>query len=47
MKNHNAEELKTLFPRAVEAIIEQHYVDDHVDSFDNWEEGKKIVEQES
>lgn len=37
VKNHNAEKFRTRFPQAVEAIIERHYVDDYVYSFDNCE----------
>lgn len=45
VKNYNAKKFETIHPRAVDAIIHRHYVDDYVDSYDSWEEGKEIAEQ--
>ncbi|XP_036345819.1 uncharacterized protein LOC118755071 [Rhagoletis pomonella] len=43
VKNINAEMYRSEYPRAVEAIINRHYVDDYVDSFDTAEEGSQIT----
>lgn len=45
VKNFHASKYAKKYPRAVEAIIERHYVDDYVDSFETWQQGKKIAEQ--
>lgn len=45
VKNFHASKYSTKYPRAVEAIIERHYVDDYVDSFDSWRRGKQVAEQ--
>lgn len=45
VKNFHANKYILKFPRAVDAITHRHYVDDYVDSFDTWEEGKKVAEQ--
>ena len=43
VKNVNAEEFSEEFIRAVVAIIEKHYVDDYLDSFDTEEETIKVI----
>ncbi|XP_065078978.1 uncharacterized protein LOC135701958 [Ochlerotatus camptorhynchus] len=43
VKNRNAEEYRTEFPEAVEAIINNHYVDDYLDSRDTEEEAIRIA----
>lgn len=47
VKNYHARKYIAEYPRAVDAIINRHYVDDYVDSFDTWEEGKNVAEQVS
>jgi len=42
VKNRNAEEYSEQFPRAADAIIEHHYVDDLFISFTSEEEGIEI-----
>ena len=42
IKNLNAQEFEALFPRAVEAILQYHYVDDYLDSFQTAEEAEKV-----
>ncbi|XP_055545704.1 uncharacterized protein LOC129730413 [Wyeomyia smithii] len=42
IKNLNAQEFEALFPRAVEAILQYHYVDDYLDSFQTAEEAVKV-----
>ncbi|XP_062537863.1 uncharacterized protein LOC134206188 [Armigeres subalbatus] len=42
VKNRNAEEFVARFPRAVEGILRNHYVDDYLDSFSSWEEVERI-----
>ncbi|XP_055604887.1 uncharacterized protein LOC129753110 [Uranotaenia lowii] len=42
IKNRNALEFKDTHPRAVEAIIKGHYVDDYADSFESSEEAAKV-----
>ncbi|XP_062538071.1 uncharacterized protein LOC134206385 [Armigeres subalbatus] len=42
IKNKNAAEFTHLFPRAVEAIMENHYVDDYLDSFESEEEAVRV-----
>ncbi|XP_058810950.1 uncharacterized protein LOC131675821 [Topomyia yanbarensis] len=43
VKNRNAKEFADKWPRAAEAIIEGHYVDDYLDSFDSIDEAKLIT----
>ena len=38
IKNKNAEEFKDLYPRAVEGIVQNHYVDDSLESYESIEE---------
>lgn len=45
VKNHNAERFSKLFPVAAEAIKQQHYVDDYLDSFTEFQWAKEIVRQ--
>ncbi|KXJ69602.1 hypothetical protein RP20_CCG026464 [Aedes albopictus] len=45
IKNKNAQEHAVLFPRAATAIIENHYVDDFLDSTDTVEEAAQLVDQ--
>ncbi|XP_073813433.1 uncharacterized protein [Musca autumnalis] len=45
VKNTNAEIFVDKYPRAVEAIIRKHYVDDYVDCFSSVEEAIKVVEE--
>ncbi|XP_062541787.1 uncharacterized protein LOC134209767 [Armigeres subalbatus] len=45
VKNKNAEEFADLFPRAVEGIIENHYVDDFLDSFESEEEAERVSQE--
>ncbi|XP_062704212.1 uncharacterized protein LOC134286593 [Aedes albopictus] len=45
IKNKNAQEHAALFPRAAKAIIENHYVDDFLDSTDTVEEAAQLVDQ--
>ncbi|XP_062699013.1 uncharacterized protein LOC134284280 [Aedes albopictus] len=42
VKNKNAEEFLDIFPRAAEGIIENHYVDDYLDSFEDDEEAERV-----
>ncbi|XP_058828346.1 uncharacterized protein LOC131688193 [Topomyia yanbarensis] len=44
VKNMNAQDFEPLFPRAVEAILKAHYVDDYLDSVDTIDEAVQIVE---
>ncbi|XP_055633596.1 uncharacterized protein LOC129773944 [Toxorhynchites rutilus septentrionalis] len=43
VKNKNAEEWKHQFPKAAAAIIENHYVDDYLDSLDTDEEAVELA----
>ncbi|XP_017470549.1 PREDICTED: uncharacterized protein LOC108362189 [Rhagoletis zephyria] len=45
IKNLNAENFRTKYPRAVEGIINRHYVDDYVDSFDSVDEAIDVTLQ--
>lgn len=45
VKNVNAEEFRNQFPRAVDAIVYNHYVDDLLDSCDNEEEAIELAIQ--
>ncbi|XP_062534005.1 uncharacterized protein LOC134203042 [Armigeres subalbatus] len=45
VKNRNAKDHETQFPRAVEAILNRHYVDDYLDSFEDTAEAKRVAEQ--
>ncbi|XP_055914878.1 uncharacterized protein LOC129948078 [Eupeodes corollae] len=45
VKNKNAMEHSEKFPRAAEAIIRNHYVDDFLDSFDTPEEAMRITNE--
>ncbi|XP_055542952.1 uncharacterized protein LOC129728533 [Wyeomyia smithii] len=42
IKNKNAEEFADRYPRAVEAILKNHYVDDFLDSFESEEEAVRV-----
>ncbi|XP_053686195.1 uncharacterized protein LOC128735731 [Sabethes cyaneus] len=42
IKNLNAQEFEVECPRAVEAIVHHHYVDDYLDSFPSAEEAVKV-----
>lgn len=42
VKNKNAEEFVDQLPRAVEGILENHYVDDYLDSFENEDEAEQV-----
>ncbi|XP_065086466.1 uncharacterized protein LOC135708344 [Ochlerotatus camptorhynchus] len=43
IKNRNAEEFAVDYPRAAEAIIKCHYVDDYLDSFDHIEDAQRVA----
>ena len=43
VKNKNADKFKKKFPRAAEAIIKRHHVDEYVDCFDTVEEARKVL----
>ncbi|XP_055906876.1 uncharacterized protein LOC129942102 [Eupeodes corollae] len=43
VKNTNANNFKSKYPRASQAIIERHYVDDYLDSVDSEEEAVQLV----
>ncbi|XP_075151031.1 uncharacterized protein LOC142225140 [Haematobia irritans] len=43
IKNFNAEKFRNEMPRAVEAIIQRHYVDDYVDCFGSEDEAMRVV----
>lgn len=45
VKNLNANKYVKEYPRAVEAIVSRHYVDDYLDSFDDWQEAHGIIQQ--
>ncbi|XP_062716949.1 uncharacterized protein LOC115265221 [Aedes albopictus] len=45
VKNWNASEYSEQYPRAVEAVIKNHYVDDFLDSVDSVEEAVELVQQ--
>ncbi|XP_055590318.1 uncharacterized protein LOC129742446 [Uranotaenia lowii] len=45
VKNKNALEYRDIFPRAVEEILECHYMDDYLGSFGSEEETEKIAKQ--
>lgn len=45
MKNQNAHDFWKEFPRAAEAIIKEHYVDDYLDSFRTTEEAIDVVNE--
>ncbi|XP_055633462.1 uncharacterized protein LOC129773832 [Toxorhynchites rutilus septentrionalis] len=45
VKNRNAADFSDKYPRAVEGIIENHYVDDYLDSFGTVAEAVQISEQ--
>ncbi|XP_055623419.1 uncharacterized protein LOC129766842 [Toxorhynchites rutilus septentrionalis] len=47
VKNKNAEEFADRFPRAVESIVKNHYVDDFLDSFENEEEAVRVSQETS
>ncbi|XP_058826961.1 uncharacterized protein LOC131686947 [Topomyia yanbarensis] len=42
VKNKNAEEFREQYPRAVEGIVENHYVDDCLESFESAEEALRV-----
>ncbi|XP_062710849.1 uncharacterized protein LOC134288933 [Aedes albopictus] len=44
VKNTNAKEFASKFPRASEAIVKAHYVDDYLDSVDSIDEAVQLVE---
>jgi hypothetical protein len=43
VKNSHAEKFRNLYPRAVESIINRHYVDDMLDSFQSESETMQVV----
>ncbi|XP_062700677.1 uncharacterized protein LOC134284979 [Aedes albopictus] len=43
VKNTNAMRFVEMFPRAVDGIIHNHYVDDYLDSFPNEEQAKQVA----
>ncbi|XP_055632531.1 uncharacterized protein LOC129773008 [Toxorhynchites rutilus septentrionalis] len=43
VKNANAEEFAVQYPKASEAIVRNHYVDDFLDSFDTVEEAQRVA----
>ncbi|XP_075150827.1 uncharacterized protein LOC142224934 [Haematobia irritans] len=43
VKNYNAENFREQYPRAVEGIVNRHYVDDYVDSFKTEEEAVEVI----
>ncbi|XP_055542959.1 uncharacterized protein LOC129728541 [Wyeomyia smithii] len=45
LKNKNAEEYAEQFPEAARAIVENHYVDDYLDSVDSVEEAVKLIQE--
>lgn len=45
VKNRNARRFSEQYPRAVNAIIDRHYVDDYLDSFDCETEAAEVVKQ--
>ncbi|XP_065073508.1 uncharacterized protein LOC135697661 [Ochlerotatus camptorhynchus] len=45
LKNRNAEEYAAQFPGAAKAIIENHYVDDYLDSVETVEEAVELIEE--
>ncbi|XP_029717444.2 uncharacterized protein LOC115260593 [Aedes albopictus] len=45
VKNVNASEHAEEYPRAAEAIVRRHYVDDYLQSFDNEEEACQVIEE--
>ncbi|XP_062704660.1 uncharacterized protein LOC134286963 [Aedes albopictus] len=45
IKNLNAKDFEANYPRAAEAIVNRHYVDDYLDSFGTAEEAVKIGRQ--
>ncbi|XP_059048070.1 uncharacterized protein LOC131843444 [Achroia grisella] len=45
IKNHNAEQHKEQYPRAADAIIHNHYMDDYLQSFQTEEEAMKITHE--
>ncbi|XP_058817796.1 uncharacterized protein LOC131681103 [Topomyia yanbarensis] len=45
IKNKNAQEFNEKFPKAAEAVLKGHYVDDYVDSFNTIEEAREIALQ--
>jgi len=45
VKNHYVEFFKNDNGRAVKAIVDHHYVDDYVDSFDTIDEAHKVIDK--
>ncbi|XP_055523114.1 uncharacterized protein LOC129717278 [Wyeomyia smithii] len=45
VKNRNAQEFSTEFPRAAAAIVDKHYVDDYLDSFRTIDEAIEVVNE--
>ena len=45
VKNRNALEFQKEYPRAVEAILSRHYMDDYLDSVDTIVEAKNLIKQ--
>ncbi|XP_055615058.1 uncharacterized protein LOC129761363 [Toxorhynchites rutilus septentrionalis] len=45
IKNLNAQEYADEYPRAAEAILRRHYVDDYLDSFDSEQEACRVAEE--
>jgi len=45
VKNRNAEEFRSQFPGAADAIIQNHYVDDYLDSQPDWNQASQRILQ--
>ncbi|XP_062707485.1 uncharacterized protein LOC134288006 [Aedes albopictus] len=45
IKNKNAKEFQETYPRAVEGIVDNHYVDDSLESYESTEEAIKVSQE--
>ncbi|XP_062704139.1 uncharacterized protein LOC134286530 [Aedes albopictus] len=45
IKNKNAREFQELYPRAVEGIVDNHYVDDSLESYESTEEAIRVSQE--
>lgn len=45
VRDHNAEEFKEVYPEAYNAIINNHYVDDFLNSYDTTEKAIRLIQQ--
>lgn len=45
VKNHNARKFLDSYPRATDAIIRRHYMDDYLDSVDIEEQARKLISE--